>query len=58
MKKQLLDSYIDGMNLSTIGDTVKGMIKTGTYTMIPNLNSEIGNLIDKSGLGNTVSGSN
>ena len=32
------------------------MIKTGTYTMIPNVSSEIGNLIDKSGLGDTISG--
>ena len=42
-EKTLLDAIIDSMNLSTIGTTVKGMIQTGTYTMIPNVNSEIGN---------------
>jgi glucan-binding YG repeat protein len=55
-EKVLLDGIIDSYNLSTIGNTIKGMIKTGTYTMIPNINSEIGNLIDKSGVGNAISG--
>ena len=55
-EKAMLDTVIDSYNLSTVGDTIKGMIKTGTYTMIPNVNSEIGNVIDKSGVGNTISG--
>jgi glucan-binding YG repeat protein len=55
-EKTLLDSAIDGMNLSTVGTTIKGMINSGTYTMIPNINSEIGNLIDQSGIGDTISG--
>src|SRR5471030_137026 len=55
-EKTLLDSAIDNMNLSTIGTTIQGMIKSGTYTMIPNLNSEIANIIDKSGIGNAISG--
>ena len=55
-EKNLIDAKIDSMNLSTIGTTLKGMIQPGTYTMIPNVNSEIGNLIDQSGVGNTISG--
>ena len=55
-EKDMLDAYIDSMNLSTYGTTIKGMIKEGTYTMIPNVSSEVGNLIDKSGLGTTING--
>ncbi|AWK49999.1 glucan-binding protein [Clostridium beijerinckii] len=55
-EKALLDSTINSMNLSAIGDTIKGMIKIGTYTMIPNVNSEIGNVIDNSGIGDTING--
>ena len=55
-EKDLLDAMIDNMNLSTVGKTIKGMIQTGTYTMIPNVSSEIGNLIDNSGIGDTISG--
>jgi len=55
-EKALLDSTINSMNLSTIGDTIKGMIKVGTYTMIPNVTSEIGNVIDNSGIGDTING--
>ena len=53
-EKELLDNMIDSMNLSTVGTTIQGMIKSGTYTMIPNINSEIENLIDKSGLGDAI----
>ena len=55
-EKTLLDSAIDNMNLSTIGTTIQGMIKSGTYTMIPNLNSEISNLLDASGISDTIGG--
>jgi len=55
-EKTLLDSVIDNMNLSTIGTTLQGMIKSGTYTMIPNLNSEISNLLDTSGISDTIGG--
>ena len=55
-EKTLLDSVIDNMNLSTIGATLQGMIKSGTYTMIPNLNSEISNLLDASGVSDTIGG--
>ncbi|OOM74541.1 N-acetylmuramoyl-L-alanine amidase family protein [Clostridium sp. BL-8] len=49
-EKNQLDSVIDGLNLSSVGDTIKGMIKTGTYTLIPNVDSEI----DNSQIGNAV----
>ena len=55
-EKTLLDGMIYNMNLSTIGTGIQGMIRSGTYTMIPNANTEIGNVIDKSGVGNTISG--
>ncbi|WP_297424179.1 N-acetylmuramoyl-L-alanine amidase family protein [Clostridium sp.] len=53
-EKSMLDSVIDSLNLSTVGDTLKGMIKTGTYTMIPNTGSVIDDAIDSSGLGTAV----
>ena len=51
-EKNQLDSVIDGLNLSSIGDTVKEMIKTGTYALIPNVDSEI----DNSEIGQTIDG--
>lgn len=42
----LLNSVIDNMNLSTAGEVIKGAIKTGYYIMIPNITSELTNLID------------
>ena len=55
-EKAMLDTVIDNMNLSTIGTTIQGMIKNGTYTMIPNLNSEINNILDASGVSDTIGG--
>ena len=54
-EKTMLDTVIDSMKLNTtVGDTIKGMIQSGTYTMIPNVNSGIGTVID--GVNNTISG--
>jgi glucan-binding YG repeat protein len=53
-EKTMLDDLIDSYNLSTVGTSIQGMIETGTYTMIPNLTSEIDNLIDESGIEDTV----
>ncbi|WP_271814370.1 cell wall-binding protein [Clostridium beijerinckii] len=46
-EKNLLDKMIDGVNLGNVGDKIKGMIKSGTYNMIPDINTQIGGLIDK-----------
>ena len=45
-EKTMLDTYIDNLDLSTIGTTIKGMIVSGTYTMIPNLSSAITDITD------------
>jgi len=56
-EKTLLGEQITGLNLpSTTTDAINSMIKLNTYLLVPNLNSEIGNIIDKSGLGNAISG--
>ncbi|ALB44167.1 N-acetylmuramoyl-L-alanine amidase family protein [Clostridium beijerinckii] len=46
-EKNLLDNMIDGVNLGNVGDKIKGMIKSETYSMIPDINTQIGGLIDK-----------
>lgn len=53
-EKTMLDGVIDNMNLSTTGSSIKGMIKTGAYIMIPNISAEISNLIDSSGIGTAI----
>lgn len=53
-EKTMLDTVIDNMNLSAAGTAIKDMIKSGTYTMVPNINSEISNAIDSSGIGKTI----
>lgn len=55
-EQKALDSVIDSLNLSSVGDTIKGMIKTGTYTLIPDLSSEIDSAINSSGIGNAIDG--
>ncbi len=55
-EKDALDAMIKSYNLSTVGDAIKGMITEGTYTMIPNVSSEIDNALDKTGISNTISG--
>ena len=60
-EKTMLDAYIESMNLGTAGTTMEGMIVTGTYTMIPNLNSAIGNVTNNvkntvDGVNNTING--
>ncbi|MDR3595422.1 N-acetylmuramoyl-L-alanine amidase family protein [Clostridium sp.] len=43
----MLGNAIDSMNLGTAGDVIKGAIQSGHYVMIPDIKSDLINLIDE-----------
>lgn len=56
-EKAMIDSLIDGMNLSTtVSDLLKSKIKSNVFVMIPNLKSDIGDAIN--GIGDKIDGIN